>query len=95
MMLKFLISLLSACLLIYLPLFLYTQIAEILYRINTHGYTLADHEMILDGIPVWKLKIPFEMEIKRQFEIRPFTTVVIGTVIIGFYIEDYLIQNIN
>lgn len=85
-MLKFLISILSTCLLIYLPLFLYTQIAEILYRINAYGYTLADHEAILEGIPVWKLKIPFAMEIRRQFEIRPFMTVLIGTSIIGFLI---------
>ena len=89
MMLKFLISILSTCLLIYLPLFLYTQIAEILYRINAYGYTLADHEAILEGIPVWKLKIPFAMEIRRQFEIRPFTTVLIGTSIIGFLIVTF------
>ena len=89
MMLRSLISILSTCLLIYLPLFLYTQIAEILYRINAYGYTLADHEAILEGIPVWKLKIPFEMEIRRQFEIRPFATIAIGTFIISFLIVTF------
>ena len=88
-MLRSLISILSVCLLIYLPLFLYTQIAEILYRINEYGYTLEDHGKILEGIPVWKLKIPFENEIRQQFAIRPFTVIVIGTAAVLFLIYAY------
>lgn len=85
-MLKSVISILSICCLIYLPLFLYTQIALILERINTYGYTLADHEKILEGLPVFRLRIPFEMQIKESFRVRPLFTVGLITCVIGLIV---------
>ena len=85
-MLKSVISILSVCCLIYLPLFLYTQIAVILERINTYGYTLADHEEILEGLPVFKLRIPFDLQIKESFKVRLLFTVGLLTCVIGLII---------
>ncbi len=85
-MLKSLISILSICALIYLPLFLYTQIAVILERINTYGYTLSDHENILEGIPVFKIRIPFEMQIREAFKVKPLLTTIVITCVISIII---------
>lgn len=86
---KLLISILVACALIYLPLFLYTQIAVILERINTYGYTLADHEQILEGIPIFRIRIPFEMQIRESFRVRPLLTVMVITCVISLIIFIY------
>ena len=66
---KLLISIITICGLIYLPLFLYTQIAVMLERIRIYGYKLKDHEKIIEGLPIFKLRIPFDVQF-RQFYLK-------------------------
>ena len=80
---KWIFSLLAAGGLIYLPLFLYTQIAVVLERIRMFGYTWADHEKIVEGLPVFKLRIPFEVQIRNLFRIRPLLVMGIMILILG------------
>ena len=80
---KLIFSLVAACALIYLPLFLYTQIAVMLERIRTFGYTWEDHQKIVEGLPVFRLRIPFWPEIKQLFRVSPILVIMVSTLILG------------
>ena len=88
-MTKTILAIAAVGMLIYLPLFLYSQISIVLERINTFGYKLADHEKLIEGLPEFRLRIPFEMQIKNQFQIRPLSVIGVGAAIFAFLVYAY------